>query len=102
MITETLFVGRNNTFSLKLIRGESFVPLISILTYSLTLTSPTGTVLTFTDLSLFTEKDDGIVEINIAPLLTTADIGTHKAILITFDTVNTLGVRWPKFKIKVK
>jgi hypothetical protein len=80
------------------VRGGEFVNLLAITGYSLNLSN--GRV--FTDMTIFTEKPDGIVEINVAPLLTESDIGSHKAFLLTFDPVNTSGVRWPDFKLKVK
>lgn len=98
MIIETLYAGRDNTFSLQLVRGELPVNLLSITGYSLVLSN--GRV--FDDAGYFTEKANGIVEIAIGGLLTDADIGTHTAYLVTFDLVNTSGVRWPNFKLKVK
>lgn len=98
MIAETLYAGRDNTFSLQLVRGESFVNLMSITGYELTLSN--GRV--FADPALFVEKADGIVEIAIGDLLAAADVGSHTAYLVTFDMVNVNGVRWPNFKLKVK
>jgi hypothetical protein len=97
MVVETLYVGRNNTFSLQLVRGGSPITLLAILGYELNLSNG----LVFNDPALFVEKDDGIVEISIGSLLTADDTGIHTAYLITFDPVNTNGVRWPKFKLKV-
>ncbi len=98
MITETLFVGRNNTFSLQLVRGGEPVNLLVITGYELTLSNER----VFTDIGRFIEKPDGIVEIAIGHLLLAADVGSHTAYLVTFDLVNVNGVRWPNFKIKVK
>jgi hypothetical protein len=98
MIIETLFAGRNNTFSLQLVRGGEFVNLLAITGYSLVLSNGRS----FTDAGIFTEKDDGVVEINIGPLLTSADVGSHISYLVTTDPVNVVGVRWPNFKLKVK
>ncbi len=98
MIIETLFVGRNNTFSLQLLRAEEAVNLLGITGYALNLSNG----LAFNDQIRFTEKDNGVVEIAIGDLLTLADVGTHKAHLVTFDAVNVEGIRWPDFKIKVK
>ena len=98
MVIETLFVGRNNTFSLQLLRAEEAINLMAISFYELHLSN--GKM--FSDPGCFTEKDNGVVEIAIGSLLTSADIGTQTAYLITFDPINTAGVRWPSFKIKVK
>lgn len=98
MIIETLFAGRNNTFSLQLVRGGEFVNLMVITGYSLVLSNGRS----FTDAGIFTEKADGVVEIDIGPLLTPADVGSHVSYLVTFDPINTDGVRWPNFKLKVK
>lgn len=98
MVIETLFVGRNNTFSLQLRRAEEAITLLSITGYELYLSN--GRM--FSDLDRFIEKDNGIVEIAIGGLLTAADVGSHVAYLVTFDPINIAGVRWPNFKIKVK
>ena len=97
MVVETLYIGRNNTFSLQLVRGTEPITLLAITGYELHLSNGAS----FTEPSLFTEKADGVVEISIGSLLTEADLGTHKAYLVTFDPVNTQGVRWPNFKLKV-
>ena len=97
MIVETLFVGRNNSFSLQLFRASEAIDLMFISRYELYLSN--GRV--FNDPDLFTEKLKGIVEINIGNLLTEDDLGTHVAYLVTFDPVNSDGVRWPNFKLKV-
>ena len=97
-IIETIFAGRNNAFSLQLVRGDEVINLIAITGYSLTLSN--GKV--FSAPSSFLEKPDGIVEISIGTLLTEEDLGVHKAFLITYDPVNIQGVRWPTFKLKVQ
>lgn len=98
MVIETIFAGRNNTFSLLLLRASVAINLMSITGYELHLSN--GTV--FDDDARFIEKDGGIVEINIGNLLTVADVGSHTAYLVTFDPINIEGVRWPNFKLKVK
>lgn len=98
MVIETIFVGRNNTFSLQLLRKDEPITLLSITGYELHLSNGRS----FIDQDCFVEKDDGIVEVSIGTLLTEADLGTHITHLITFDPVNTSGVRWPNFKLKVK
>lgn len=97
MITETLYAGRDNTFSLQLVRGETPVNLMGITGYSLCLSN--GKVVTAAE--RFVEKDGGIVEFSIGDLLLASDVGTHTAYLVTFDPTNTHGVRWPNFKLKV-
>ncbi len=98
MVIETLFVGRNNTFSLQLLRADEAINLLAITGYELNMSNG----LMFNDPDRFVEKENGIVEIAIGNLLTAADVGSHTAYLVTFDPVNTAGVRWPNFKIKVK
>ena len=104
MITETIFAGRNNTFSLQLVRGGQPINLLSITGYELVLSEDPD--LRFTDLhdqtDMFTEKADGIVEINVGALLTRDNLGRYKAYLITYDPINTNGVRWPPFTLKVQ
>ena len=96
MIVETIFAGRDNTFSLQLIRGGEVVNLLASTGYSLHLSD--GTVID--DQSRFVEKADGIIEIAIGDLLTKT--GSFTAHLVTYDLSNTNGVRWPNFKLKVK
>lgn len=104
MIIETIYAGRDNTFSLQLVRGGQVINLLSITGYELTLSN--GRV--FSDrgdtapTDWFTEKDNGIVEINVGGELTADDLGRHTAYLTTFDVVNENGVRWPSFKLLVK
>ena len=98
MIVETLYVGRNNVFSLRLMRDNEAISLLAITGYELHLSN--GRV--FGDMDRFVEKPNGVVEISVGDLLTEADIGSHKAHLVTYDPVNTAGVRWPEFKLKVR
>lgn len=97
MVVETLYIGRNNTFSLQLLRAGDPVNLMSVTTYELHLPG----VEVFGNQDLFLEKDDGVVEISIGNLLTEDHLGNHRAYLVTFDPVNNQGVRWPNFKLKV-
>lgn len=106
-VNETIYAGRNNTFSLQLVRAGEPINLLSMTGYELVL-SDEDPVLKFVNLDLanddkgyFVEKDDGIVEITIGDDLTEADKGIYLAYLVTYDPVNTLGVRWPAFKLKV-
>lgn len=96
MITETIYAGRDNTFSLQLKRGGVVIPLFAITDYSLHLSD--GTVLD--DPTFFTEKENGIVEISIGNSLET--LGDYSTYLVTYDLINTHGVRWPTFKLKVR
>lgn len=98
MVVETIFVGRNNTFSLQLLRADVAISLLAISGYELRLSN--GRM--FNDPDRFIEKAGGIVEIAIGDLLLPADVGSHTAYLVTFDPANTQGVRWPNFKLKVK
>lgn len=98
MLVETLYVGRNNTFSLRLLRDGEPISLLAILGYALHLSN--GRV--FADQERFVEKPGGVVEIAVGDLLTEADVGSHRAYLVTTDPVNTAGVRWPDFKLKVR
>lgn len=103
MINETIFAGRDNVFSLQLVRGGQVINLLSITGYELVLSEELG--LKFQDLdmstSMFKEKDNGIVEISIGSELTVNDLGRYKAHLVTYDPVNVHGVRWPPFNLKV-
>lgn len=98
MVIETLYVGRNNTFSLQLLRAGEAISLLAITGYALRLSN--GKV--FDDQARFTEKADGVVEVSVGDLLTADDVGSHKAHLVTTDPINTAGVRWPDFKLKVR
>lgn len=100
IVSETIFAGRDNVFSLQLVRGGDPINLLSVTGYELRLSN--GRTFTSSLLpDVFTEKDNGVVEINIGPLLTEDDLGRHTAYLVTFDLVNAQGVRWPNFKLKV-
>lgn len=106
MITETIYAGRNNTFSLQLVRGGQAINLLSITGYELVLSD--DPLLKFTNLDLannelgyFVEKANGVVEITIGDNLTDDQKGRYKAYLVTYDPQNTLGVRWPPFTLKV-
>lgn len=106
MITETIYAGRNNTFSLQLVRAGEPINLLSITGYELVLSE--DPLLSFVNLDLinvdkgyFVEKDNGVVEISIGDNLTEENKGKYKAYLITYDPVNTMGVRWPPFYLKV-
>ncbi len=98
MVIETLYVGRNNTFSLQLLRDGEPILLMAITGYTLFLSNGRS----FDDPNRFIEKDGGIVEVAIGDLLLPTDIGSHTAYLVTFDPVNSNGVRWPNFKLKVR
>lgn len=98
MLVETLYVGRDNVFSLRLMRDGEAINLLAILGYSLHLSN--GRV--FADQERFVEKPGGVVEIAVGDLLTEADVGSHRAYLVTTDPVNVAGVRWPDFKLKVR
>jgi hypothetical protein len=107
MITETIFAGRNNTFSLQLVRAGEPINLLSVTGYELVLSEGDPDI-RFTDLDvansnagLFLEKENGIVEITIGDDLTADQKGRYKAYLVTYDPINTLGVRWPPFTLKV-
>ncbi len=107
MITETIYAGLDNVFSLQLIRGGLPVNLLSITGYKLVL-SDEDPQISFEDLNIdnqpgdiFFEKEDGIVEIFIGTLLTDDQKGRYRAYLITFDPDNPEGIRWPFFYLKV-
>ena len=133
MIVETIYAGRDNTFSLRLIRGGVPEQLQSVRSYDLvieglrTISSPDYSTLDIrgydtyeafkkasmesghgTVISPFIEKYDadgkstGVVEVVVGHLLTEEDIGSYKAHLVTYDAINTSGVKWPSFKLKVK
>lgn len=98
MIVETVYAGRDNVFSLQLLRSEVPVNLLAVTGYELR----TLGGLVFNDIARFNEKEDGVVEISIGDLLTPEDRGNHIAYLVTFDPVNVNGVQWPNFKLKVR
>ncbi len=105
MITETIYAGRDNVFSLQLVRGGLPINLLSITGYELVLSEDPD--LKFEDKTLvtddmFKEKADGVVEIAIGTLLNDSQKGRYTAYLITYDPINEEGVRWPPFYLKVK
>lgn len=102
MITETIYVGHNNTFSLQLLRADVAINLMSITGYELHMSNGRMLDDPNSDQGIFTEKADGVVEIAIGNLMTVNDLGTHRAYLITYDPINNQGVRWPDFKLKVR
>lgn len=109
MISETIYAGRNNTFSLQLIRAGEPVNLLSFTGYTLVLPGETAAEdIVFENLDLanddkgyFIEKNNGVVEITIGDDLLPSQVGRYKAYLVSYDPVNTLGVRWPPFNLKV-
>lgn len=98
MIIETIFQGRDNTFSLRLTRAGVAENLVAVNRYEFVIEG----LRTITDQSVFVEKPDGIVEINIGRTFAPTETGTFKCYLVTFDPVNSSGVRWPTMKLKVK
>jgi hypothetical protein len=98
MIVETVFAGRDNTFSLQLIRGDEQLNLLGISGYSLVFSD--GRVID--DQERFLAKSAGIVEISLGDLFASTERGTYVVNLITYDPVNENGVQWPSFKLKVK
>lgn len=107
MITETIYAGRDNTFSLQLVRAGEAINLLSITGYELVLSEDPE--LKFVDLDIgnstlgfFVEKPNGVVEITIGDDLTADDKGRYRAYLVTYDPVNVHGVRWPPFTLNVK
>jgi hypothetical protein len=98
MITETIYAGRSNTFSLRLTRGGVPENLMAVNRYELVIEG----LRTIDNQSLFIEKDDGIVEMDIGDVLLPVEASSYRAHLVTFDPVNATGVRWPTFKLKVK
>jgi hypothetical protein len=102
MITETIFAGRDNVFSLQLVRGGEAINLLTVEGYELTLSDGVNDDKVFTNSAYFKDKPDGVVEISIGEILTADDASTYIAHLVTFDPVNLQGVRWPNFKLKVK
>lgn len=104
MITETIYAGRDNTFSLQLVRGGEPINLLAITGYELVLDEESGLI--FKDLNLtsgiFLEKPNGIVEISVGENISEDQTGRYQAYLITYDPINIHGVVWPKFILKVK
>jgi len=103
-VTETIYAGRDNVFSLQLIRGGVPINLLSITGYELVL-SEEDPEIRFVDLDvssgMFTEKANGIVEIAIGEEMTEDQTGRYRSYLITYDPSNPQGVRWPFFYLKV-
>ena|ERR1700741_3186091 len=97
-LVETIYAGKNNTFSLQFLRDGVLVTTLSFTGYELHLAD--GQV--FSDPAYFNPKAEGIVEISVGQAMTEPDIGKHTAYLVTFDPVNTQGVRWPDFTLWVK
>ena len=98
MIIETIFQGRDNTFSLRLTRAGVAENLMAVNRYEFVIEG----LRTITDQSVFVEKPDGVIEINIGNTFSPTEVGTFKCHLVTFDPVNANGVRWPTMKLKVK
>jgi hypothetical protein len=98
MIVETIYQGRDNTFSLRLTRGGAAENLMAVNKYEFVIEG----LRTITDQSLFVEKQDGIVEISIGMTFSPTEVGSYKCHLVTFDPINKDGVRWPDMKLKVK
>jgi hypothetical protein len=98
MIVETIYHGRDNTFSLRLTRGGVAEQLMAINKYELVITD----LKVIDNQLLFVEKTDGIVEIDIGRDFIEEEVGSYRAHLVTYDPVNQSGVRWPDFKLKVK
>ncbi len=98
MITETIYAGRSNTFSLRLTRGGVPENLMAVNKYELVIEG----LRTIDNQSLFIEKDDGIVEVDIGDVITAEEVGNYRSHMVTYDPVNDTGIRWPTFKLKVK
>jgi hypothetical protein len=98
MIVETIYQGRDNTFSLRLTRAGVAENLMAVNKCEFVV----GDLRTITDQSLFVKKQDGIVEINIGRTFAPTEVGSYKCYLVTFDPINQDGVRWPDMKLKVK
>ncbi|WP_067097949.1 hypothetical protein [Marinomonas atlantica] len=103
MIEFTTYIGRDNSFSLKVWRGEaqqsaSPLPLAAVTRWELVLRG--GEVLD--DQAIFVPKfDQNILEINAGPWLTEDHYGSHRAHLVAYTFENDDGVRLPDFKLKV-
>jgi hypothetical protein len=98
MIVETIYQGRDNTFSLRLTRASVAENLSAVDKYEFVIDG----LRTITDQSLFVEKQDGVVELNIGTTFAPTEVGSYKCHLVTFDPINRDGVRWPDMKLKVK
>lgn len=97
-IVETIYAGKDNTFSLQFLRDNVIVSTLSFTGYELHWTD--GRV--FSNPAYFIAKAEGIVEIAIGQAMTDLDIGKHTAYMVTIDPENTQGVRWPDFTLWVK
>lgn len=103
MIEFTTYIGRDNTFSVKIWRGDAFetanpLPLATVTRWVLVLRD--GTKLE--DPEMFIAKyEDNILEVNAGPWLEDKDYGPHKAHLVAYTIENDDGVRLPDFKLKV-
>lgn len=98
MVVETIFQGRDNTFSLRLTRAGVAENLSAVNKYEFVV----GSLRTISDQAVFVEKADGVVEISIGTNFLPTEVGSYKCYLVTFDPVNTDGIRWPDMKLKVK
>ena len=103
MIQFTTYIGRDNSFSIKVWRGETMesaepLPLAAVTKWQLVLRG--GEVLE--DQAMFISKfNQNILEINAGPWLTMNHYGSHKAHLVAYTFENDDGVRLPDFKLKV-
>lgn len=103
MIECTTYIGRDNSFSLKVWRGETQasatpLPLAAVTKWELVLRG--GEVLS--DQAMFVPKfEQNILEINAGPWLTEDHYGKHRAHLVAYTFENDDGVRLPDFNLKV-
>jgi len=103
MIEFTTYIGRDNSFSIKIWRGDTLetaspLPLVAVTRWILVLRD--GSQLD--DPEIFIPKyEDNILEVNAGPWLTLKDYGPHKAHLVAYTLENDDGVRLPDFKLKV-
>lgn len=103
MIEFKTYIGRDNSFSVKIWRGEtqesaSPLPLAAVTRWELVLRG--GEILD--DQAMFIPKfDQNILELNAGPWLTMDHYGAHKAHLVAYTFENDDGVRLPDFKLKV-
>ncbi|KXS55180.1 MAG: hypothetical protein AWU57_435 [Marinobacter sp. T13-3] len=103
MIEFTTYIGRDNSFSVKVWRGATLeeadaLPLAAVTRWALVLRD--GSVLD--EQEMFIPKyEDNILEINAGPWLEAKDYGPHRAHLVAYTFENDDGVRLPDFKLKV-
>lgn len=103
MIEFTTYIGRDNSFSMKIWRGETFeaanpLPLAAVTRWVLVLRDGTH----LDEQAMFIPKyEENILEINAGPWLEMKDFGSHKAHLVAYTFENDDGVRLPDFKLKV-